>query len=1002
MKTKIFTLVILLNAITINIATAQAFDWAQGVGSTADDIVMTQKTDNSGNHYICGYFSGNSIQFGNETLTNINGNNFLPDLYLVKYDSNWNVLWAFTPDNDANAYGDIYNALDIDVDNNGNCYLTGSFRISSITFGNHILNNTNPNGEFDPFLVKFNNNGTVQWAKNFGGMYRDKGRCVAIDPSGAYVYMAGWFYSDTITVGGISYVNTDNTENTSDIFLTKFDASGNIIYTVTNGSNNIDHYQDIAIDTQGNIIAAGTFKGDNITFGNQTLNNFNLYFDDAFMVKYNTEGSVIWVKHFDGELNETPTSLFVDQSNDMIYMSGIFNSSALRINNQTVTGNYAPGNATYDGFLVKYLSNGQRYFLVSIQGNDDESITSITVDANENVYFTGSFVSNEMHLWPNTTVENSDNSETSDMFIAKINSMSQLQWVKTATGTADDVGTSIDINDDDVLVFGQSNSDVSFNNISLTNQGGYDIFMARLSQQMNIFSGRVYYDANNNGHMDNDDFGVSNMVLQIDSNYYLTGEDGNFQLALPAGNFTLTPLPSEYFTATPETINFTFSSTGEVNNNNNIALTSIVDTAHLETNILSLSTARKDQEFVTYLTFKNTGTVPLDTTKVSYPLNEDLQYNYSDPPEDKITDDSISWNIYNLMPFEERTIKIHQTVDTVLSGDSLNFKSTNNTNIIWICFGWWVCRPVLWYIDCYYVPDCYPQTDPNTGQTYTQCDTVPVTDPITGDTTGYVTDSIFHCDYYYWPVCWWHGWCILITWSHDPNAIYVTPNDSLPFTPAQVSAGQPLEYTINFQNTGNDTCFNAVVLDTLDSNLDISTFEMLGASHKYKVSLNNRVLKFTFNNILLPDSTTNEPESHGYIKYKIKPLTNLQIGDSICNRADIYFDYEPQVLTNRVVTHIANPTGIDENKQDGMLNKHKIKIAPNPFNQNATVYLDKSIKENTIFDLYDITGRLVKEIVINHAKAFTLNRGNLKNGMYIYALKTKNNRLIDRGKIILK
>ncbi len=998
MKTKTIILFTLLALITTNSLNAQGFVWAEGVGSSGDDIVMSQKTDNSGNHYFCGYFSGPSIQFGNVTLNNSNGNDFLPDLYLVKYDADWNVLWAFTPENDAQAYGDIYNPIDLDIDNSGNCYVTGSFRTSSITFGNITLNNTNPGGEYDPFIVKFNTTGAVLWAKSFGGMYRDKGRAIAVDPAGSSVFVAGWFYSDTITIGGIAYVNTDPSLNTSDIFLVKYDANGNYMWGVTNGSDNIDRYQAMDVDAQGNIIASGTFKGQQITFGNETLTNYNRFFDDLFMVKYNSDGSFAWVTQISGDKNENLTTLYIDQNSGLIYLGGFFNSSLAFLNGVPFVGNSYPEIGTYDGFIAKYSSNGSWYYFNTIGGQDNESITGITTDADRNVYVTGSFKSeNAFFLLPGNKLDNSGLEGTSDVFVMKINRFFQFQWAKNAHGDVDDVGSSIILDGDDILLFGQSNADVSFNNISLTNQGGYDIFMARLSQEMNVFSGRVYYDANNNGHMDLDDIGVSNVVLQIGDDYYLSGNDGNYEIMLPAGNYNLVPQPDEFFNSNPESINFSFSSTGEVNSDNNIALQSNMDTAHLEVNILSLPSARKGQEFVSYLTFKNIGTVPLDSTTVSYPLNEDLIYLYSTPPEDYMTEDSAYWNVYDLQPFEERTIKIHQKVDTVLSGGSANLKDADD--LIIICFGWWICRPVLIDVICYYVDDCYEVPDPNTGDPITQCDSVPVTDSITGDTTGYVTDSILHCDLYYWPFCGWWQWCLFINVPHDPNEIYVTPSDTLPYTPQQLEARDPLEYTIRFQNTGNDTCFNAVVLDTLDDNLDVSTFEMLGASHHYDVSIQGRVLKFTFNNILLPDSTTNEPESHAYINYRIKPKSDLQIGDSICNRADIYFDYEPPVLTNTVVTKIAEAYGIGENSYDIL--KNKVKIAPNPFSNSTTVYLPEDLSEESTFVIYDMTGRFVKEIPVGKTKTFTLDKNNLKTGMYIYMLKS-NGKVIDNGKIIIK
>ena len=113
-----------------------------------------------------------------------------------------------------------------------------------------------------------------------------------------------------------------------------------------------------------------------------------------------------------------------------------------------------------------------------------------------------------------------------------------------------------------------------------------------------------------------------------------------------------------------------------------------------------------------------------------------------------------------------------------------------------------------------------------------------------------------------------------------------------------------LEYTIRFQNTGNDTAFNIRVIDTLQTaKLDIKTFELLSSTHPVQPLISNdKILTFYFNNILLVDSFQNELKSHGMVKFRIKPVGNIQVNDSITNRASIYFDYNQPVLTNTVKT----------------------------------------------------------------------------------------------------
>jgi uncharacterized repeat protein (TIGR01451 family) len=137
--------------------------------------------------------------------------------------------------------------------------------------------------------------------------------------------------------------------------------------------------------------------------------------------------------------------------------------------------------------------------------------------------------------------------------------------------------------------------------------------------------------------------------------------------------------------------------------------------------------------------------------------------------------------------------------------------------------------------------------------------------------------------------------------SYDPND--KIENNSGIIGSDYITAGKYLNYTIRFQNTGTDTAFNVIVRDTLDNKLDWSTFEMIAASHPYTVSITGQnKLEWTFANINLPDSNVNEPLSHGYLSYRVKPKSTAVVGDVINNLASIYFDFNLPVATNNAIT----------------------------------------------------------------------------------------------------
>ena len=116
-----------------------------------------------------------------------------------------------------------------------------------------------------------------------------------------------------------------------------------------------------------------------------------------------------------------------------------------------------------------------------------------------------------------------------------------------------------------------------------------------------------------------------------------------------------------------------------------------------------------------------------------------------------------------------------------------------------------------------------------------------------------------------------------------------------------------LKYKIRFQNTGTDVAYRVVVVDTLSEHLDLSTLQVGATSHpsRFEVSGKGRpVLTWTFDNIMLPDSTVDEPGSHGYIQFSIKPKAELAEKTAVENFADIFFDFNSPIRTNLTVNRI--------------------------------------------------------------------------------------------------
>ncbi|MFN6378389.1 MAG: T9SS type A sorting domain-containing protein [Flavobacteriales bacterium] len=138
----------------------------------------------------------------------------------------------------------------------------------------------------------------------------------------------------------------------------------------------------------------------------------------------------------------------------------------------------------------------------------------------------------------------------------------------------------------------------------------------------------------------------------------------------------------------------------------------------------------------------------------------------------------------------------------------------------------------------------------------------------------------------------------LVSCAYDPNDKQATPEG---YTENHfILEDTELQYKIRFQNTGNAPAFDVVIEDQIDiARLDLNTLEPLNASHSFSTIVQpDGLVKFVFNNIMLPDSTSNEPESHGYVIYKIRTMPGIEVGEVINNTAAIFFDDNPPIITN--------------------------------------------------------------------------------------------------------
>ena len=143
--------------------------------------------------------------------------------------------------------------------------------------------------------------------------------------------------------------------------------------------------------------------------------------------------------------------------------------------------------------------------------------------------------------------------------------------------------------------------------------------------------------------------------------------------------------------------------------------------------------------------------------------------------------------------------------------------------------------------------------------------------------------------------------------AYDPNDKTVYQGDTI----LLANVGEYLEYLVRFQNVGSASAVNIRVADTLATNLDKTTFDLVALSHPGRVQLTDNLAEFFFDDINLPHEDEDEPGSHGYIIYRIKPMSNIAKGSTIENTAHIYFDFNPAIITNTVSTYVDSDPDLD-------------------------------------------------------------------------------------------
>lgn len=374
----------------------------------------------------------------------------------------------------------------ITCDSNGNIYITGVFAETADFDPNAGTANLTSLGGYDIFVQKLNNNGNLVWAKRMGGTLNDHGLSIATDSAGN-VYTIGVFSGTVDFDPNAGIVNLTSIDGSYDTFIQKLDTNGNLVWIKQIGGTTTDNANSITIDGNGNILVSGFFDGvTDFDPGAGTTNLTAVGGTDIFLLKLDTNGDFIWVKQMGGTDSEYGT--FIDSDSDRnVYMTGNFAG----------TVDFDPGAGTMnltavagsDIFVVKLDEDGTLLWAKQMGSNDNDAGLSLTIDNNNNVYTTGYFYQT-VDFDPGAGTYNLTAYNNSDIFVQKLDTNGNFVWAKYMGGLNSDYGTSI-VNDVDGNIYvmgmfaGEADFDSGIGTITLTGNGGEDIFIEKYDSSGN-------------------------------------------------------------------------------------------------------------------------------------------------------------------------------------------------------------------------------------------------------------------------------------------------------------------------------------------------------------------------------------------------------------------------------------------------------------------------------------------------------------------------------------
>lgn len=406
MNQKVF--VLLFSCLFSTVAWSQQYQFAKSVGGTGFENAMGIALDSNKNIIVCGYFAGtadfNPSSTASDSLTSAGFN----DVFLAKYDSSGNYLWAINigGPNDEFTYSDPL------VDAAGNIYVCGQYSAGcdfnpDVAAQLILLNN----GSFDGFIAKYNSSGNLLWAGAVGGVVDDQ--VYRLDMDNQRNILFGGSFDSTADLNASGNVQLFSSIGQSDFFFGKIDSTGNLKWVNALGGFQDDNLNNITHDAFNNVVITGTFVDSadfnpDTTLSNVVTGNSS----GAYLAKYDSSGNYLWAFPIE---NAIPFGLSCDTSNSIL-TCGEF-SGAADFNPGATINQLVSSSNSFDVYFAKYDTAGNYVFAKKAGGTNTDNAYAIREMSDATLLVAGYFFGTA-DFNPGTATNNLTANGFGDMFVA--------------------------------------------------------------------------------------------------------------------------------------------------------------------------------------------------------------------------------------------------------------------------------------------------------------------------------------------------------------------------------------------------------------------------------------------------------------------------------------------------------------------------------------------------------------------------------------------------------